>query len=58
MWRDGVDALERRFNAARRDEVNLLAEAIESTGDDPVEKATIRMAAQVAVAPAHEGGIG
>ena len=58
VWRDGVDALERRFNAARRDEVSLLAEAIESTGDDPVEKATIRMAAQVAVAPAHEGGIG
>jgi hypothetical protein len=58
VWRDGVDALERRFNAARRDDVSLLAETIESTGDDPIEMATIRMAAQLAAPPVREGGIG
>jgi hypothetical protein len=58
VWRDGVEALERRFNAARRDDVSLLAEAIESTGDDPVEMGPIRMAAQLATPAVREGGIG
>jgi hypothetical protein len=34
VWQDGVEAMERHFRAPRRKEVELLAEAIESTGRD------------------------
>jgi hypothetical protein len=48
VWLDGVDVLERRFNSPRRIDVDLLAEAIESTRDDRVERQTIRMAGLIA----------
>jgi glucose-6-phosphate dehydrogenase assembly protein OpcA len=48
VWQDGVHALERGFNAPRRTDVDLLAEAIEATGRDPVAVGAIRMAAELA----------
>jgi glucose-6-phosphate dehydrogenase assembly protein OpcA len=47
VWLDGVAALERSFLAARRTEVDLLAEAIEG-GTDPIAPDVIRTAAQLA----------
>ena len=45
VWEDGVELLERLFRSARRTEVDLLAEAIEAPGADPVAAGAIRMAA-------------
>ena len=36
VWQDGVHCLERGFNAPRRTDIDLLAEAIEAGGRDPV----------------------
>ena len=36
VWQDGVEAMERRYHAPRRTDVDLLAETIERTGTDPV----------------------
>jgi glucose-6-phosphate dehydrogenase assembly protein OpcA len=47
VWLDGVAALERSFLAARRTEVDLLAEAIEG-GADPIARDAIRVAARLA----------
>jgi glucose-6-phosphate dehydrogenase assembly protein OpcA len=47
VWLDGVAALERSFLSARRTEVDLLAEAIES-GTDPIAPEVIRTAARLA----------
>ena len=47
VWQDGVEALDRRFLAARRGDVDLLAEAIESTRRDPVSVGTLRTAAEL-----------
>ena len=47
VWLDGVEALERSFLAARRTEVDLLAEAIEAGGVDPVARDAIRVAAEL-----------
>jgi Glucose-6-phosphate dehydrogenase subunit len=47
-WQDGVEILDRRFNAARRTEADLLAEAIEAGGRDPVADGAVRMAALIA----------
>ena len=47
-WQDGVEILDRRFNAARRTEADLLAEAIEASGRDPVADGAVRMAALIA----------
>ena len=47
-WQDGVEILDRRFNAARRTEADLLAEAIEAGGHDPVADGAVRMAALIA----------
>jgi Glucose-6-phosphate dehydrogenase subunit len=55
VWQDGVDVLERRFNSPRMVDVNLLAEAIEITGDDRIERETIRMAGLL-VTPITVGG--
>jgi len=56
VWRDGVAVLERRFMSQRRLDVDLLAEAIESTGHDRIERETIRMAGALATAdPRGEG---
>lgn len=47
VWQDGVECLERQFLAARRGEVDLLAEAIEAGRRDPVSVGTLRMAAKL-----------
>ncbi len=48
VWQDGVHALERGFNAPRRTDVDLLAEAIEAGGRDPVGVGTLGLAARLA----------
>ncbi len=48
VWQDGVHALERGFNAPRRTEIDLLAEAIEAGGRDPVSAETLAVAAELA----------
>ena len=53
VWQDGVEALDRLFLAPRRTEVELLAEAIEATGRDPVADGALRSAAAIATAPMH-----
>lgn len=47
-WRDGTDVLDRTFRAARKTDVDLLADAIEVTGRDPVSTDAIRTAAELA----------
>jgi glucose-6-phosphate dehydrogenase assembly protein OpcA len=47
VWQDGVECLERHFLAARRGDVDLLAEAIESSPRDPVSVGTLRLAAKL-----------
>ena len=47
VWEDGVEILERVFRAARRTDVDLLAEAIEAGGPDPVAMDAVRMAADL-----------
>ncbi|HSS35604.1 MAG TPA: glucose-6-phosphate dehydrogenase assembly protein OpcA [Patescibacteria group bacterium] len=54
-WQDGVELLDRRFNAARRTETDLLAEAIEAPQRDIVSEGAIRMAAQI-VEPHEDPG--
>jgi hypothetical protein len=48
IWQDGVHALERGFNAPRRTDTDLLAEAIEGGGRDPVAVGATRLAADLA----------
>jgi glucose-6-phosphate dehydrogenase assembly protein OpcA len=48
VWLDGIETLTRHFQAARRSDVDLLAEAIEGGGRDPVTVGSIRMAAALA----------
>jgi hypothetical protein len=48
VWQDGVHALERGFNAPRRRDVELLAEAIEAGGRDQVAVETLELAAELA----------
>jgi hypothetical protein len=50
-----LPVLERRFNSARNVDVELLAEAIEITGDDRVERETIRTAGRI-ISPPSTGG--
>jgi hypothetical protein len=45
VWQDGVEALDRSFRAPRRGEADLLAEAIETGGRDPVSVGALRAAA-------------
>jgi hypothetical protein len=52
VWQDGVGILERSFLAARRTEVDLLAETVEATGRDAVAMAAMRAAATLAGAQA------
>jgi glucose-6-phosphate dehydrogenase assembly protein OpcA len=47
VWQDGVECLERHFLAARRGDVDLLADAIEAGRRDPVSVGTLRMAAKL-----------
>ena len=51
VWVDGIEALDRHFVAPRRTDVDLLAEAIESGGRDPVAVGSLRMAAALAATP-------
>ena len=54
VWQDGVEMLERRFLAARRGDVDLLAEAIEAGRRDDIATGTLRAAAELvggAIAP-------
>ena len=46
-WVDGVQAMDRTFKAPRSTDVDLLSEAIEAGGRDPVTIGTIRMAARL-----------
>src|SRR6185436_6053725 len=48
VWQDGVHALERGFNAPRRNDIDLLAEAIEVGGRDPVAAESLALAAEMA----------
>ncbi len=47
-WEDGVEALERTFHALRRTDTELLEEAIEAGGHDPIAEATLAAAAELA----------
>lgn len=47
VWIDGVEALDRHFLAARRGDVDLLAESIEAIDRDAVSYGTLQMAAQL-----------
>jgi len=54
VWQDGVEMLERRFLAARRGDVDLLAEAIEAGRRDDIAAGSLRAAAELvggAIAP-------
>jgi glucose-6-phosphate dehydrogenase assembly protein OpcA len=48
VWQDGVEVLDRPFRAARRTDVDLLAEAIEAGQRDPVADGALRAAAAIA----------
>lgn len=50
VWQDGVEVVDRRFRAARRTDVDLLAEVIESGRRDPVAVGSLRAAAALAEA--------
>jgi glucose-6-phosphate dehydrogenase assembly protein OpcA len=47
VWQDGVEALDRHFRAPRRGEADLLAEAIETGGRDPISVGALRAAASL-----------
>ena len=55
VWVDGIESLDRTFKAPRRTDVDLLAEAIEVGGRDPVSDGSIRMAAALAGGAAVPG---
>jgi hypothetical protein len=46
-WLDGVQAIDRTFKAPRRGDVDLLGEALETGGRDPLAVETIRKAAEL-----------
>jgi glucose-6-phosphate dehydrogenase assembly protein OpcA len=56
VWQDGVEALERRFLAARRGEVDLLAESIEAGRRDDLATGSLRAAAELAGGPIRLAG--
>jgi len=47
VWQDGVEAFDRHFLAARRTEVELLAEVIEASGRDKVGDGALHSAAAI-----------
>jgi glucose-6-phosphate dehydrogenase assembly protein OpcA len=53
VWIDGVEALDRHFLAARRGDVDLLAESIEAVDRDRVSYGTLQMAAKLTGAHPH-----
>jgi glucose-6-phosphate dehydrogenase assembly protein OpcA len=56
VWQDGVEVLERRFLAARRGEVDLLAEAIEAGRREDIATGSLRAAAELAGGPIPPAG--
>jgi glucose-6-phosphate dehydrogenase assembly protein OpcA len=54
VWQDGIEVLERDFHAPRRTDADLLAQAIEASGHDPVASGSLRAAAEL-VGPAQIG---
>jgi glucose-6-phosphate dehydrogenase assembly protein OpcA len=48
VWLDGIETLGRHFQAPRRTDIDLLAEAIEAGGRDPISVGSIRTAAALA----------
>ena len=58
VWEDGVEALERKFTAPRRTDVDLLAEAIEAGGHDRVAEQATSMAAALVGPPVGRAGAG
>ena len=56
VWLDGVEALDRHFLARRMSEVDLLGQAIEASGRDPVESGALRAAAALIAPRAVSGG--
>ena len=52
-WQDGVQVIDRTFKAPRRGDVDLLGEALETGGRDPLAVGTIRKAAELI---GHGGG--
>ena len=57
VWQDGVEAFERRFLAARRGEVDLLAEAIETGRREDIATVSLRAAAQLVGGPIPPAGV-
>ena len=53
VWQDGVEAMDRAFLAARRGDVDLLAEAVETGRRDIVSMGALRSAAQLVTGPLH-----
>ena len=51
VWQDGVEALDRDFNAPRRNDVDLLAQAIEASGRDRVAADALAAAAALVGPP-------
>ena len=56
VWEDGVEALERGFEAPRRTDVDLLAQAIEAGGHDRVAEQATSMAAALVGPPVGRAG--
>jgi glucose-6-phosphate dehydrogenase assembly protein OpcA len=56
VWQDGIEVLERRFLAARRGEVDLLAEAIEAGRREDIATGSLRAAAELAGGPIPVAG--
>ena len=56
VWQDGVEVLERRFLAARRGEVDLLAEAIEAGRREDIATGSLRAAAELTGGPIPQAG--
>jgi glucose-6-phosphate dehydrogenase assembly protein OpcA len=51
VWQDGVEALDRAFNAPRRNDVDLLAQAIEASGRDRIAADALAAAAALVGPP-------
>jgi hypothetical protein len=54
-WLDGIQFMDRTFRAPRRNDADLLDEALEVGGRDPLARETTRMAAQLIDHDAHPG---
>jgi len=52
---DGVQAIDRTYKTPRLSDTDLLGEALDGTGQDPVSRGTIRMAAELGAPRVAEG---